>query len=180
MGDERAVDPKEDEHPKPGFLCKQFWKNHWQGVISVVIPIVCLPIMLLIEGDEFRCMYLITICCFLWITECIPLYVTSLMPIFALPILGVMDSDKTCIQYFKDTLIMFLGGLIIALSVEYCNLHKRLALKTILIVGCSPRRLYLGVIIITTFISMWISNSATTAMMCPIIKAILEELQAVI
>uniref|UniRef100_A0A1B0G8J3 Protein I'm not dead yet n=1 Tax=Glossina morsitans morsitans TaxID=37546 RepID=A0A1B0G8J3_GLOMM len=176
--DVRAIDPKEDEHPKPGFLCKQFWKNHWQGVFSVVIPVVCLPIMLLIEGAEFRCLYLITICCLLWITECIPLYVTSLMPIFAIPMLGLMDSDKTCIQYFKDTLIMFAGGLIIALSVEYCNLHKRLALKTILVVGCSPRRLFLGVIMITTFISMWISNSATTAMMCPIIKAILEELEA--
>uniref|UniRef100_A0A1A9W759 Citrate transporter-like domain-containing protein n=1 Tax=Glossina brevipalpis TaxID=37001 RepID=A0A1A9W759_9MUSC len=137
MGDAPAEERKEGEGP--GFLCKQFWGNHWRGVISVMIPIIFLPIMLLIEG---------------------------------------LDSDKTCIQYFKDTLIMFLGGLIIALSVEYCNLHKRLALKTILIVGCSPRRLHLGVVIITTFISMWISNSATTAMMCPIIKAILEELQA--
>ncbi|XP_061388387.1 protein I'm not dead yet-like [Musca vetustissima] len=122
-------------------------------------------------------MFLILICCFYWITECIPLYVTSLMPIFALPAMQILSSERTCQNYFKDTLAMFLGSLIVASAIEYCNLHKRLALKTILLVGCSPRRLHIGLICVTSFISMWISNSATTAMMCPIVKAVLQELE---
>ncbi|TDG46950.1 hypothetical protein AWZ03_006654 [Drosophila navojoa] len=74
---------------------------------------------------------------------------------------------------------MFLGGLFVALAVEYSNLHQRIALGTILVVGCSPRRLHFGLSMVTCFISFWISNSAATAMMCPIVKAILMEMDAV-
>lgn len=82
-------------------------------------------------------------------------------------------------MYMKDTMLMFIGGLIIALAVEFCHLHQRVALKVISIIGCSQRRLNFGLLAVTMFISMWISNTAAVAMMCPIMQAVLEELEAV-
>lgn len=70
---------------------------------------------------------------------------------------------------------MFIGGLIIAEAIEYCNLHKRMALKVITIIGCSQRKLTFGFSAVTMFASMWISNTAVIAMMCPIVLAVLEE-----
>jgi solute carrier family 13 (sodium-dependent dicarboxylate transporter), member 2/3/5 len=81
-------------------------------------------------------------------------------------------------MYMKETMLMFIGGIIIALAVEFCNLHKRVALKVISIIGCSQRRLNFGMITFTMFVSMWISNTAAVAMMCPIMQAVLEELES--
>nr|XP_029714129.1 protein I'm not dead yet-like [Aedes albopictus]XP_029714130.1 protein I'm not dead yet-like [Aedes albopictus]XP_029714131.1 protein I'm not dead yet-like [Aedes albopictus] len=97
----------------------------------------------------------------------------------AVPILGVLDTDRTCMMYMRETMLMFIGGIIIALAVEYCNLHKRVALKVISLIGCSQRRLNFGLITVTMFVSMWISNTAAVAMMCPIMQAVLEELESV-
>ncbi|XP_023174766.1 protein I'm not dead yet 2-like isoform X2 [Drosophila hydei] len=87
------------------------------------------------------------------------------------------DSISASIWYIEN-LVMFLSGIFIALAIEYSNLHHRIALGTILLVGCGPRRLFFGLLMVTCFISMWISNSASTAMMCPIVKAILSEMAA--
>merc|ERR1719394_2120996 len=69
---------------------------------------------------------------------------------------------------------MFLGGLIMAIAVEHCGLHLRVALKIIQVVGTSQARLMLGFMFTTMFISMWISNTATTAMMLPIVDAVVK------
>ncbi|XP_037730220.1 protein I'm not dead yet 2 isoform X2 [Drosophila subpulchrella] len=71
---------------------------------------------------------------------------------------------------------MFLGGLIMALGIEYCNLHTRIALRVIRIIGGSPRRLFVGLMSVSVFMGLWISNSAGTAMMCPIVKAVINEM----
>ena len=94
------------------------------------------------------------------------------------PVMGILNTERVCMMYMKETMLMFIGGLIIALAVEYCNLHKRVALKVISLIGCSQRRLNFGLIAVTMFVSMWISNTAAIAMMCPIMQAVLEELQS--
>ncbi|XP_004519108.1 protein I'm not dead yet isoform X2 [Ceratitis capitata] len=157
---------------------KSFFAFHWKGLVVFLTPLLALPVMLLDNTPAYRCMYLLLVMAIFWVTEALPLYVTSMIPIVAFPIMGIMSSDQTCRLYFKDTLVMFMGGIMVALAVEYSNLHKRLALRVIQLVGCSPRRLHFGLIAVTMFISMWISNAACTAMMCPIIQAVLEELQA--
>lgn len=88
----------------------------------------------------------------------------------------IVSFCRTSLCYLKETNMMFIGGLIIAIAVEHCNLHKRCALWVILKVGCSPRRLNFGLVMVSMFVSMWISNTAAIAMMCPIMEAVLKEL----
>ncbi|XP_055923540.1 protein I'm not dead yet [Eupeodes corollae] len=161
-----------------GEKTSNFFGNHWKGLIVFFTPLICLPIMVPNYTPEYRCMYLLMVMAIFWVTEALPLYITSMIPIVAFPMMGIMSSDETCRLYFGDTLVMFMGGIMVALAVEYCNLHKRLALRVIQFVGCSPRRLHFGLLTVTMFLSMWISNAACTAMMCPIAQAVLEELQA--
>ncbi|XP_013112775.2 protein I'm not dead yet [Stomoxys calcitrans] len=163
--------------PSKGGSIKSFFVNHWKGLIVLLTPLLFLPVMLQNNIPAYRCMYLLCVMAVFWVTEALPLYVTSMLPIVAFPVMGIMASNTVCQLFFKDTMVMFMGGIMVALVIEYCNLHKRLALRVIQIVGCSPRRLHFGLMFVTMFLSMWISNAACTAMMCPIIQAVLEELQ---
>lgn len=113
-----------------------------------------------------------------WVTEAIPLPITGMMPMVAFPLMNILDTDRVCMMYMKETMVMFIGGLVLAQAVEFCNLHKRMALKVISIIGCSQRKLNFGLTAVTMFVSMWISNTAAIAMMCPIMQAVLEELQS--
>uniref|UniRef100_A0A1B0GNS6 Citrate transporter-like domain-containing protein n=1 Tax=Phlebotomus papatasi TaxID=29031 RepID=A0A1B0GNS6_PHLPP len=136
------------------------------------------PHAIAFKFQAYRCMYVVLLMSVYWVTEALPLAITSMIPMVLFPIMGVLDTERTCMMYMKETMLMFIGGLIIALAVEYCNLHKRVALKVISLIGCSQRRLNFGLITVTMFVSMWISNTAAVAMMCPIMQAVLEELES--
>ena len=82
-------------------------------------------------------------------------------------------------QYLNNATMMFLGGLILALGVETSGLHRRIALRMMLLIGTSPRRIMLSCMLATAFLSMWISNTATTAMMLPIVEAVCDALPKV-
>lgn len=72
--------------------------------------------------------------------EVMPLAVTSLLPIVLFPFLGVLDTSEVAPTYFKETNVMFFGGLVLALAVEYCNLHRRIALRVMTVAGSEPIR----------------------------------------
>ena len=107
-----------------------------------------------------------------WVTEAIPIPVASLLPIILLPITGALDSNTVTAAYGNDIIFLFLGGFFIATAMEKWNLHKRMALAIIAVIGSSTQRILLGFMIATGFLSMWVSNTAAVMMMIPMGLAI--------
>ncbi|CAH0548728.1 unnamed protein product [Brassicogethes aeneus] len=150
---------------------------YWKSLFVLIYPFALLPVFIFDNVASLRCLYVVLLMAGYWVLEALPLPVTSLIPMVLFPLMGVLDSDKVSLCYLKETNMMFVGGLVIAIAVEHCNLHTRVALYAIKFVGCSPRRLNFGLITVTMLVSMWISNTAATAMMIPIIEATLKELE---
>jgi sodium-dependent dicarboxylate transporter 2/3/5 len=103
-----------------------------------------------------------------WITEAVELEFTSLMPIILLPLSGGLPIKETTSAYGHPFIFLFMGGFIIGLAIEKWQLHRRIAFGIIRFVGSGEKRIILGFMLATAFLSMWISNTATAVMMLPI------------
>jgi len=109
-----------------------------------------------------------------WITEAIPISATALLPIVLFPALGVFTISEATSPYANPLIFLFMGGFIIALAMEKWDLHKRIAITIVSLVGIKPSSIIIGFIIAAAFLSMWVSNTATAIMMLPIAMSILE------
>jgi len=107
-----------------------------------------------------------------WLTEAVPLAATSLLPMLLFPTLGTVPFPKIATGYANELIFLFLAGFLLAAALESWRAHERLALALVSRAGGDSRRIILGVMVATGLLSMWISNTATAAMMYPIAMAI--------
>jgi solute carrier family 13 (sodium-dependent dicarboxylate transporter), member 2/3/5 len=103
-----------------------------------------------------------------WISEAVPIPVTALAPLLLFPLLGIMTPTATASPYANPVIFLFLGGFVLALAMQRHQLHRRIALAVLQLMGVRPQRVVLGFMGVTAFLSMWVSNTATAVMMLPI------------
>lgn len=107
-----------------------------------------------------------------WATEAVPMAVTSLLPLAVLPLIGGMPLKDIAAPYADPVVMLLLGGFIVALAIEKWSLHRRIALNVLRVSGARLKLLVAGVMLTTALLSMWISNTATSLMMAPIVLSV--------
>src|SRR5687767_11740103 len=108
-----------------------------------------------------------------WVTEALPMPIVALVPLVLLPIMKVMPIKEVAANYADHNIYLFMGGFMLGLAIEKWGLHKRIALGIVNFTGTSGNRIILGFILATGFLSMWLSNTATTMMMFPIAASVI-------
>ena len=113
-----------------------------------------------------------------WITEAVPIAITSLLPLVLFPLAGISSGKVVATSYVNDIIFLFIGGFIIALAIEKWDVHRRIALRTLVFFGKGLFPVLVGFMAISAFLSMWISNTATTLLMLPLVLSVIDELEA--
>ncbi|XP_075711168.1 solute carrier family 13 member 1 [Rhinoderma darwinii] len=145
-------------------------------LLIVVTPLLLLPLPLIIKTKEAECAYVLFIVAVFWLSEALPLSVTAFIPALMFPLFGILPSKTIASTYFKDFHLLLTGVICLATSIEKWNLHKRIALRMVMLVGVNPAWLMLGFMFSTGFLSMWLSNTSTAAMVMPIVEAVAQQI----
>ncbi len=157
---------------------KEYGKRQRIGLIAgpvLFLAILAMPAPADMSAEALRVSAVALLMAAWWISEALPIPATALLPIVLFPVLGVMKTGEVTASYGHPLIFLFVGGFFIAMAMEKCNLHERIALHVIRRVGTSPARLVFGFMVATAFLSMWISNTATSMMMLPIGLAVVRE-----
>lgn len=162
---------------KPGGSGGSIGPAKWIGFLGgLVLFIVMLfsapPDGLSIEG--WRTAAIAVLMASWWVTEVIPISATALLPIVLFPVLGVGDISAATTPYANPMIFLFMGGFIIAIAMQRWELHRRIALNIIALIGSKPRNIIAGFMVSSAFMSMWVSNTAATLMMLPIAMSVIE------
>ncbi|XP_060052616.1 solute carrier family 13 member 4 isoform X2 [Erinaceus europaeus] len=156
-----------------------WWKSLLQArnlLLVILVPLLLLPLPILHPSSEASCAYVLIVTAVYWVSEAVPLGAAALVPAFLYPFFGVLRSSEVAAEYFKNTTLLLVGVICVAAAVEKWNLHKRIALRMVIMAGAKPGMLLLCFMCCTTLLSMWLSNTSTTAMVMPIVEAVLQEL----
>lgn len=145
-------------------------------LLVICVPLLLLPLPTIYPTSEAACAYVLLVTAMYWVSEAVPLGAAALVPAFLYPFFGVLRSSEVAAEYFKNTTLLLVGVICVAAAVEKWNLHKRIALRMVLMAGAKPGMLLLCFMCCTTMLSMWLSNTSTTAMVMPIVEAVLQEL----
>ncbi len=108
-----------------------------------------------------------------WATEAVPIAVTALLPLVVFPLLGIASIQETAAPYSNKVIYLFLGGFIVAFAMQRWDLHRRIALSVLQVVGGDGRSLIGGFMLASALISMWVMNTSTTMMLLPIAISII-------
>ncbi len=146
----------------------------------VFVLMLCIPAPSLFTPEAWRVLAMSAWMLIWWISEATSLAVTALLPMICLPMLNVkgIDLEAAAGPYGDPIVFLFMGGFMIALAMEKCGLHKRIALNIVRLTGTDADGIILGFMLATAFMSMWISNTATTVMMLPIALSVINLLTA--
>ncbi|KAG1933310.1 solute carrier family 13 member 1 [Pimephales promelas] len=144
-------------------------------LIIICTPLALLPLPLVIKTKEAECAYVLILMAVYWMTEVLPLSVTALLPALLFPLFGLMKSSQVASAYFKDFHLLLLGIICLATAIEKWGLHQRIALRLVTALGVNPGMLMLGFMVGCAFLSMWLSNTSTVAMVMPIVEAVIQK-----
>lgn len=103
-----------------------------------------------------------------WVTEAVPLPVTAMVPLIAFPATQVSPLDEVAGSYASEIIFLLLGGFLLARGIQRWNLHRRIAILIVLVVGTKLSRMILGLMMATVALGMWVSNTAIAMMMIPL------------
>lgn len=141
------------------------------GVVAFFV-LLLMPAPAGLSAVGQRTLAVATLMAIWWVTEAIPIPATALAPLALFPLLHVSKAGVIARSYGDSNIFLFMGGFFLAMAMQRCDLHKRIALQIIHVIGTRPRRIVLGFMVATAFLSMWISNTATTMMVYPIALAV--------
>ncbi|MFV0248756.1 MAG: SLC13 family permease [Tenacibaculum sp.] len=140
--------------------------------LALFFVITAMPVPNELKPSAMKALAVVALMAVWWITEALPVYVTAFVPLALYPILGILTASETAENYSHSFVLMLLGGLIIAKAIEHQNLHKRIALVSIKLMGSNKKNIVLSFMIATAFLSMWLANVAVALMMLPIALAV--------
>jgi len=156
-----------------------FWRPIlvFLSILAVIITIVHVESLSPEAGHDqiLRCGVTLALIALFWTTEALPLEVTSLLPLVILPLLGILKTDEVAKEYFSGANMLLLAACGVAGAAQHVNLHRRLALKVLVLSGAGKKSLLLSFMLVTTFLSFFICNTATCAMMIPILIVVLDQ-----
>ena len=174
----RGSSPPSDTKPPPSTdVGRPLTRMQWFGAIAGPLLFI---IMLMSPAPDglplagWRTAAATALIAMWWVTEVIPIAATALLPLLLFPVLGVETMPGTAAPYAAPMIFLFLGGFIIALAMQRCGLHRRIALNIIHIIGTHPSGIIAGFAIACALLSMWVSNTATAMMMLPIGLSVIE------
>jgi sodium-dependent dicarboxylate transporter 2/3/5 len=194
MVDERAAafgeKPTADQHAQGAGSASA--RSHMRRRAGLILaPVLAVVVYLVIPPAQFNDMGQLTgglpyvgravasvgaLMAALWVTEALPVAATALVPIALFPLLtgGAVTVKQAAAPYAHDLIYLFMGGFMLALAMQQWGLHRRIALRTILIIGTKPIALVGGFMVASAFLSMWVSNTATVVMMLPIAMSVID------
>ncbi len=149
----------------------QYWLSVFLGIALALAEFLFNPFAL--KADAAKAVAVAILMISWWITEALPMPAVALLPLVLHPLLQLSTIEEASKSYSNPVIFLFMGGFMIGLAIQKWDLHKRIALHIVKRTGTSGDRIILGFIIATGFLSMWLSNTATTMMMFPIALSVI-------